>query len=354
MPNHALYYPEWHINDPVFLAESLLYWDRIACLVPFAEFKPAPWHPDKEMRKVITEAHEKYVSPVVPTEDQKQRVHQRLVAFAQTNPPDWWRPANLTLEHRQSISAHKFAPESIELLRKSGWAAPTTETDRLGLHVVGDSTADLLVFLLADECSSPTMPPITEDPEAFLANCNSLLAEVGAPTGLTREPRDRGQAAPTEQGELAFLLARIPHFGFEKDRLDVRTFRSLLKARNDPDIDQLRHTFRKKVDENVERLRRATGGEQELIGKEFQSEFEANRVRFQRDLKRCGLGAIASKEGAVAILVGIAAGTLTLGLGLAFGLAGGLLAHRLKRREVFEKHWSSWVFSTTTPKFSFL
>src|SRR5437762_13731462 len=72
MPNHALYYPEWNISDPTFLAESLLYWDRLACIVPFSDFKERPWHPDKEMRKAMGEAHEKYVSPYVPTDEVKR------------------------------------------------------------------------------------------------------------------------------------------------------------------------------------------------------------------------------------------------------------------------------------------
>ena len=42
MPNHALFYPEWNISEPVFLGESLLYWDRLACIVPFRDFKEAP------------------------------------------------------------------------------------------------------------------------------------------------------------------------------------------------------------------------------------------------------------------------------------------------------------------------
>jgi hypothetical protein len=29
MPKNALYYPEWTINDPLFMAEALLYWDHM-------------------------------------------------------------------------------------------------------------------------------------------------------------------------------------------------------------------------------------------------------------------------------------------------------------------------------------
>jgi hypothetical protein len=103
MANHALFYPEWTISDPVFLAESLLYWDRLACIVPFSNFTPRPSHPDQEMQKVMTEAHETYVSPLVPTDEQKKRVHERVAAITEKDAPVWWQPGNLKPEYRQVV-----------------------------------------------------------------------------------------------------------------------------------------------------------------------------------------------------------------------------------------------------------
>ena len=56
----------------------------------------------------------------------------------------------------------------------------------------------------------------------------------------------------------------------------------------------------------------------------------------------------------MAVIVGVATGALNVGVGLAFGLAGGLVSYQQKRREAFAKHWSSWTFSTATDRFSLL
>ena len=41
-----------------------------------------PWHSDKEIQKILEEAHEQFVSSLVPSEDQKERAHKRIMAFA--------------------------------------------------------------------------------------------------------------------------------------------------------------------------------------------------------------------------------------------------------------------------------
>ena len=57
MPDIALYYPEWSIREPLFLAESLLYWDRLTCLVPFKGERHTPEHEDREVGSKLQEAH---------------------------------------------------------------------------------------------------------------------------------------------------------------------------------------------------------------------------------------------------------------------------------------------------------
>ena len=123
--------------------------------------------------------------------------------------------------------------------------------------------------------------------------------------------------------------------------------------RNDPGMDEMRRSFREKVDGYVEKLRKTKGGERELIAQEFRSDFEADRTILRRELRRCGLGAIVSKEGFVGLVAGIATGDLiSPGLGLAIGLAGDWLGYRQKRREAFDKHWTSWVTSNAVDRFS--
>jgi len=90
---------------------------------------------------------------------------------------------------------------------------------------------------------------------------NSLWKRRSPIKGVRRQP-----AVPQET-EVAFLLAKVPHLGLEKGRLDAHAFRRLLQAWKDPEIDQSRQAFRKKVAEYLERLRTARGGERDLIGR---------------------------------------------------------------------------------------
>jgi hypothetical protein len=108
MPDHALYYPEWGINDPLFLAEALLYWNRIGCIVPDPDFRPQPWHQDQEVQSVLVEAHEQFVSPILPTEEQKKRAHERIKTFAELDPPEWCRAENFHPGQGQQIGDKCF------------------------------------------------------------------------------------------------------------------------------------------------------------------------------------------------------------------------------------------------------
>jgi hypothetical protein len=145
MPELALYYPEWFVDDPVFLAESLLYWDRLSWMVPSPDFKPLPSHEDAEVRKVMEQAHERFVFRFVPTEEKKKRAHERIKAFADHDPPEWCRPENLKPHHKQIFSAYKFAPETVELLRERGWTKQVEHPNNLQLQLIADAAADLLL-----------------------------------------------------------------------------------------------------------------------------------------------------------------------------------------------------------------
>lgn len=352
MPKHALYYPTWVISNPVFLAESLLYWDQLACIVPLSEFKQEPWHPDREMRRAMVEAHEKYVFRLVPDDEQKKRVHERIAAIAEHPAPVWCRPGNLRPERHQYISASKFDPETVELLENGGWATPVGETDRTDLQVVAESAANILISVLAEECSSPTMPPLTDDPGSFVASCNSLLAEMGSLEGLTLESGHDRTDVTKRQNEVTFLLVRIPHLAIDDKRLDARVLRNVLKVRENSELDDLRRAFQDKVDEYLKLLGDAKGGERDLIGLEFENQFTSDLSVMKRELQGLGLETLLAKESIVAILLGLAVGLHNPSLGIAIGLASELPIYRRKRKEVLEKHWSSWAFSAPASRFS--
>jgi hypothetical protein len=347
MPEYALYYPEWTINDPAFLAESLLYWDRLGCMIPFPEFKPEPWHQDAEMRKVMQEAHEQFVTLSVPTAAQKQRAHARIKTFAELAPPEWCKLENVPLEHRTVFSAAKFAPETVTMLQEWGWARPVANRSSLELQAINDAASYLVIGALADACSSPNMPPVTDDHVSFAWNCNLQLQELGAPTGIAA--KEGGPQHPTRiASDFAFLLARVPHLSLAPAQVNADVVRRVLNARRDSGINEQRQLFQKKVDEYLERLRTAEGLEREMVADDFGDKLKSDQDQLSRELRRMGLEAILSKEGVVAVLLGLATGVINPAIGLAIGLTSGIGAYHYKRQEAFNQHWSSWIFSATS------
>ena len=352
MPDRALYYPEWGINDPLFLAEALLYFNRIGCIVPDEDFRPRPWHQDPEVNAVLMEAHEQFVSPVVPTDEQKKRAHERIKIFAELDPPEWCHPENLHPHQKQFFSAYKFASETVELLREKGWSASYSQPNKHDLQLIADAAADLVLGALVQECSSETMPPITDEPDLFSANCNLLLTELGTTQGLTLQQRGIIQGQADAQSDRSLLLMKIPHLALDRNSFQIDMVRQLLTARQDPEIDGQRQAFRNKVDDYLKQIRTAEPPELSLIAEEFQNEIDSDLRILNRELRRAGVQTLTSKEGIVAVVGGALTGTLNPGLGIAVGLTGGLLIYQQKRREVMAKHWSSWVFSLEHPQFS--
>ena len=43
----------------------------------------------------MAEVHEQFIVPVMPTEEQKHRAHERIEEFARLNAPEWCSPENL-------------------------------------------------------------------------------------------------------------------------------------------------------------------------------------------------------------------------------------------------------------------
>jgi hypothetical protein len=347
-----LYYPEWTINDPLFLAECLLFWDRIACMVPYAEFEERPWHPDDEMRKLMAEAHERFVFRFVPTDAQKHEAHQAIAVFAEQGAPDWCRPEYLKAQQRQIFSAYKFAPETVELLRDKGWTKQFPSPNNLELQLIADAAADLVLGALAQACSSETMPPVTDDPGSFAANCNLVLRELGAATGITTDAQKSRQAAMSDASQYAFLMTHIPHLGIPPDDFSPDRLRVILASREKPDIDGRRKAFQRKVDECVVKLRGAQDQEREMIAEQLGRDLASDLELLKRDLRQAGLEALVSKEGIIAIVLGLATGAVHPGLGIAIGLVGGAVSYHQKRQAALDRHWSSWILATSASRFA--
>ena len=344
MPARALYYPEWSIGDPVFLAESLLYWDRLAVIVPEPHFFGGVWHADDRIRGLFADLHKEFVTPIVPTEAQKLRVHGRVAALFARDAPEWFQPRALQPTRFTTLAADKFAPETIEMLTHHQWTRRAEARGDLSTYHVSLAAANVVMAALADECSSAQMPPITRDPGGFVAACNSLLQLLAAPQGLTLGDRVGAAVARPIETDLAFLLASVPHVGLGPEPT-AGDLERVIKARRNPDVEALRTTFVAKVDAYLTTLRSAEGGERNIVRDQFLHEMNTALAKLKRELVRVGLGTLLSKEGLCALVAGVVVSAVaTPAVGLAIGLGAGLVEYRQKRREVLEKNWASWAF----------
>jgi hypothetical protein len=84
----------------------------------------------------------------------------------------------------------------------------------------------------------------------------------------------------------------------------------------------------------------------------------SDRNALKRELCDAHLGALVEKDGIVATVVGAVAGGAVfaaagpVGVAIGLGLAGVGIARniRSRRREAMERHWSSWLFTTRSPR----
>lgn len=357
-PERALYYPEWGIADPALLFESLLYWDRVACIVPFNGFQPQAGGAEPEILRASQELHERFVSGLVPSPKQKQAVHERVGALIDQPPPEWYRPENLRPDQRTLISALKMAPETEALLHDRGWVTSVPRGEER-LYDISLAAADLLLAALVEEFSSETLAPLTGDPIAYAATCNALLQELKAAKGIA--PGEEAERVALRDGsEDAFLVTSFLRLGVPAGQMSPHMLTRLSDLRDDSGFEGQRAQFCKKVDDYVAQIRAAPDVERPLVYEDWKQELARDRHALRRDLRRAGLDTIIEKESLVGLFITGGAAALVapalgpIGLAIGVGLAGARLAvaWRKRRHQVAQEHWSSFLFSLERPRFS--
>ena len=333
-----------------------MYWDKLATILPFEGF--AAWHGSDELGKELAALDERFLRPLIPTSEQKAAVHTRVAALLREPPPPWLRPAHLMASDEQAtLWAGKLSPSTLALLETSGWLTigPGEEAG-----AIAPAAANLVLAALAEECSSPTLPPITADVGAFRASCNTLLAELQAPAGLTGPAWDVSNPAPTAAPDPtapAFLLATLSQLAPIPGTVGPRELGRLRKLRDDPDFDGQREAFCTTVDHYLKELSEAPPQEVALVVDDWAGRLKRDKELLRRDLRRAKLDAIIDKDGIVALVAsgGLAAGGVVaagviggpigaaIGLGVVAGRGG--VAYERRKREVLDQHWTAWLYS---------
>jgi hypothetical protein len=354
MSRVALYYPHWGIDDPRFMFDALLYWDRLACIVPYEEFRPSA-HWRDGLQEEADLLHESFVTGIAPTDEVKDRVHDRLEALLATVPPEWCRAENLTPSRDAVMAVRKLSPRTIDMLIEHRWLA--VQGDDLAL--ISHAASGLLLSAIAGEIASNTMPAVTDEPATFKATCNGLLRELQSQQGIGISPTgdcySLGSGVVDEEPELAIVLTKIAKLGIADEAIEPSAFRRLHKLRQDSGFNEQREQFRAQVDKYVSELRERPSIEHEVIHDHWEMELTKDREALKKELRAAGIDAIVEKEGVVATGLATLAGAGAvaavgpLGLIIGVGIAGVAITDRLRRRriEVREKRWTSWLTSAS-------
>jgi len=299
--------------------------------------------------KLLAEANERLVVPLHPTTEQKLRAHERIKHFASFAAPRKLRPGNFRPETEgATISSQKLAYETVRLLTENEWMRAESSLD---LNMISAAAGNLVMAALACECSSISMPPLTDDPHGFVASCDLVLDELGIARGLVVGGDD--EKISSTDGDLSFLLEGIPYIANENGDFDCKMLAGALEAREKPDIAGLRGKFRDRVDKFLTQIEGAQAPERQIIRDCFKEEVSNDLRALKKELSFAGLESLVTKEGVVAIGIGALVGTAaTPGVGSLLGAIAGLFAYRKNRRDKLDKHWTSWVFAAKHPRFS--
>lgn len=356
MARIALYYPHWGVINPRFMFDALLYWDRLACIVPYQGFTPGAGWP-LDLQRECDRLHDSYVTGLAPTPAVKERVHDRLEQLLDRDPPSWCRPENLAPSLQSALAMRKVSSRTIDMLTMRGWLARQGDDEAL----ISRAAAGLLLGAFAEEMASDTMPPVTDERETFRAACNTLLRELEAKQGIGDTAGGAFRAiGPTEDHEapqIVLVLAIITKLGIGDGAVSVRALKRLHDLCQDTGFAEQREKFRAKVDNYVVELRERPSVEHGPLRDHWDQELANDRRALKRELRTAGIEAIVEKEGLVAtgIATAVGAGTFAaagpLGLAVGIGLAGAHIADRVRRRraEISGRHWTSWLDAVSSP-----
>lgn len=329
--------------------DALLYWDRLTCIVPHEEFPCRAGWPNG-MQREADQFHESFVTGIAPSDEVKERVHDRLEAFLTSEPPAWCRAENLVPSHAAVMGVRKVSPRTLDMLTERGWLVEREED----LALISRAASGLLLSTLAEEMASETMPAVTNESATFRAACNGLLGELQSQQGIGGSEPDEFRLlglTPDDHSELTVVLAKITKLGVTAGSIEPKMLRRLYKLCLDSGFDEQRARFREQVDRYVADLRRRPALEHKAIHDHWEVELTRDRETLKRELRAAGIEAIVEKEGVLATGIAATAGAGTfaaagpIGLIVGIGIAGAGIAGRVRKRraEIRAGRWTSWL-----------
>lgn len=326
----ALYYPFTGPKTEQFLKTSMFLWDKVDFIVPFKDFHP---HSDIPLGK---EAMEIIAQDYVPTDEDKERLHEELLDVCTRPIPSSF---NFTLQNPDA--AYDFYPQKIfdkswQMLQESSLAKIVIHDGR----VANASTTPLfgyyMMSLLAVCCSGERKRLITDEIDPYHALTN-LLGDA--------DPKTPATQADNWHGRLIAMTLSGPDFS----KVSLSALVSLRK-REDKLLKDLRRTFLDKLDTTVISIRDNADNPNTLrdIISDYTQTMEEDLRELKRALRMSAAFLLLSKEFGVAVVAfatslvePVASGLISAG-----GLTRGWLEYRGRRQKILREHPSAWLLAS--------
>lgn len=337
----ALYYPSWSLNDPVSFGEFLLYWDRLTFMTPSKHWDFPVWADDPDVECSLHEAHERYALTHLPTDGEKSKCDRIIRRLFKEGPEDFAKYAAVIGKDPYNINARKLADETVKFLKEHEVFKHFYDDT----YVASEAGGHLVMAVLALCCSSQRLPPVTTDDAQFTLQMLSVDDSLAPKTDAHPRPIQSREAV------VSMLVNRVK-LPKAKSK-DPRFLRQVLVARNKDQVNGYRTRFQSTVTGYCERLMEAASvAEIRDILANFDSSCDADLKRLQREVRAAGVDAVMLKNGAVAVVIGVALGTASLELGALGGTVIAWRTYRKNRQNVFKEHWTSWLHQIEHPHFS--
>lgn len=360
----AVYYPHTAIRDENFLKHGLLYWDEIEFVSPFHGYDVMPRYPQTVIRELA-----KFTKPRVPTQEEKKRAHDQIMALLGDDLPSWLtipRQAESDDNRRYSMFSKKLLHETWHELERRNLVR--MEPGHGGDDYVSHSYLGLtMMAILARNCAGTQKHTITDQNDSYFGLLKHLQFLSGdtdsgraAVNEASRQPYRRWLDTLGMVKEQAEDRARETLVSITLEVIDAKSLsiEDLLKLRNDKTkfAAELRQNYAKALETHLAPLSEPdiTQTDAKALLDDFRRAMQQDLDRLYDELKLNALKTLLSKEVAVAITAPIVGSTVLIASGVCSVLAGTIgigalgkvaLDYRSSRNAVFQKHPMAFLYS---------
>jgi hypothetical protein len=326
--NSALYYPHIQINSESIMKMALLHWDTLEFITPFDD--NYHYYEKKEM----SEAYELIAKPHIPSIEEKEIAHNKIIELITSKLPDWflYNPNDKKIVY--DVYPGKLLDKTWEAIQEMRFAGKEVNSK---VYETASSFGLTIMSILADACAGSQKITITDKADTYSTLMRYLTVTLGGEYG-----KDTNEAEK---------LVTIPMWGFAIDNIPFKRLIELRKReyeKNDTFLRDVRLNYKNAVEYYVDKIKNEAKTKNDIveINRVFEQTMNADLMELKKQLKMEILDVILSKELAVAIVAGMAAFIEPISSTII--AAGALIKkdveYRNKRKEVLKKHPCSWLY----------